>query len=254
MADAKILRFNVGGQLFATSSSTLKAGGESFFSGLLSGRMESARDEKGAYFIDRSPKYFDCILQFLRTGELEYSDDINRVQLIKEAEFYGLETMKRALEKQIAEEAKEELVTGPMLEVDGCYIDDENSCAYLFAGDGTLIVVTGNQAFTQALVIHTHKKVPTEWKREEVLQRSYALFYEAHIQRGKYTMNADGLGMVIMLPGGNGSIAEHLATLAQQSKALCVTSFCCVQGTGKGLFKCSHDNPHHFHLYKFKHF
>ena len=81
---------------------------------------------------------------------------------------------------------------GPMLEDAGCYVDDENNSVYLFSGDGTLVVVTGNQAFTQALVIHTHKKVPPEWKSDQVLERSYALFYEAHIQRGKYIMNADG--------------------------------------------------------------
>ena len=87
---------------------------------------------------------------------------------------------------------------GPMLEDAGCYVDDENNSAYLFSKDGALVVVTGNQAFTQALVIHTHKKVPTEWKNEQVLERSYALFYEAHIQRGKYTMNADGLVSLFM--------------------------------------------------------
>eukprot|EP00731_Ephydatia_muelleri_P010474 Em0005g1060a len=145
------------------------------------------------HHLEGSPKYFDTILQFLRAGELENVSNTDRTQLIKEAEFYGLETMKKALQDQAAEEAKELVVAGPMLEEAGCYIDDENNSAYMFARDGTLIHVTGNQAFTQALVIHTHKKVPPEWKKEQVLERSYALFYEAHIQRGKYTMNADGL-------------------------------------------------------------
>lgn len=209
MADVKVVRFNVGGvrrfclhdfeaaclpkydvchdqRLFATSSTTLKVGGDSFFSVLLSGRMESVRDETGAYFIDRecnkrfaygmryihvillvgnalidayialqgewrslpyilaqcgfcfiscetehacvcmcmyfvgicaglsgSPKHFDTILQFLRTGELEkLLLDTDRTQLIKEAEFYGLETVKKALQDQAAEDEKSLVVAG----------------------------------------------------------------------------------------------------------------------------------------------
>lgn len=59
-----------------------------------------------------SPKYFDTILQFLRAGELENVSNTDRTQLIKEAEFYGLETMKKALQDQAAEEAKELVVAG----------------------------------------------------------------------------------------------------------------------------------------------
>jgi hypothetical protein len=56
---------------------------------MLSGRIPTCRDETGALFIDRDPKLFSIILQFLRTKEL----DLNGVDvsvLRHEAEFYGI--------------------------------------------------------------------------------------------------------------------------------------------------------------------
>lgn len=71
-----------------------------------------------------SPKHFDSILQFLRTGELEdVSDSSTRNQLIKEAEFYGLETMKKALEDQGAEDSKALVVTGLIPQ---CYLSKDD--------------------------------------------------------------------------------------------------------------------------------
>ena len=61
-------------------------------------------------------------------------------------------------------------------------------------------------------------------------------------------------GMILTLPGkGQGSVVhQHLATLSMDSTKLCVTSYSCSAGTG--LFMCKHDNPHHFHMYKFHKF
>ncbi|PIC49212.1 hypothetical protein B9Z55_007891 [Caenorhabditis nigoni] len=49
-------------------------------------------DESGAIFIDRSPKHFDLILNFMRDGHVDlqkYSEDVKEIQ--KEAEYYLLE-------------------------------------------------------------------------------------------------------------------------------------------------------------------
>lgn len=54
-------------------------------------------------------------------------------------------------------------------------------------------------------------------------------------------------GMILTLPGNQGSVRQHLATLSNDSTKLCVTSYSCSAGTG--LFMCQHDKPHHFHLY-----
>ena len=58
----------------------------------LLGRVAAARDpDTGAYFIDRSPKYFESILNFLRTGEIECPCCLDLKFLLQEAEYYGIE-------------------------------------------------------------------------------------------------------------------------------------------------------------------
>jgi hypothetical protein len=84
-----IIHLNVGGTKFSTSRQTLTCVQDSFFTSLLSGRIPTCRDETGALFIDRDPKLFSIILNFLRTKEL----DVNGVDisvLRHEAEFYGV--------------------------------------------------------------------------------------------------------------------------------------------------------------------
>jgi hypothetical protein len=71
-----IVKLNVGGTLFVTAHSTLTwPGSDCFFSILLRGDRPSARDdETGAYFIDRDPKLFAVILNYLRTREVRIGD------------------------------------------------------------------------------------------------------------------------------------------------------------------------------------
>ena len=61
-------------------------------------------------------------------------------------------------------------------------------------------------------------------------------------------------GMILTLPGKSqgGVVHQHLATLSMDSTKLCVTSYSC--SAGAGIFMCKHDNPHHFHMYKFHKF
>ena len=120
-------------------------------------------------------------------------------------------------------------------------------------------------------VVQSYPQVPTEWKSDQSHARSFAIFYESHVKKGKYKMNTDGKvselqisasllafplpallcclqGMILTLPGNQGSLRQHLATLSTDSTKLCVTSYSCSSGTG--LFMCQHANPNHFHLYK----
>ena len=48
-----IVRLNIGGHMYSTTSSTLTAMGDNFFTGLLSKRMPTILDTTGAYFVDR---------------------------------------------------------------------------------------------------------------------------------------------------------------------------------------------------------
>ncbi|XP_050404253.1 BTB/POZ domain-containing protein KCTD3 isoform X1 [Patella vulgata] len=92
----EIIHLNVGGTRFSTSRQTLTWIPDSFFTSMLSGRISSLRDETGAIFIDRDPKLFAVILNFLRTKEVELKN-LNLSPLRHEAEFYGITPLVRRL-------------------------------------------------------------------------------------------------------------------------------------------------------------
>ena len=56
---------------FSTSRQTLTWVQDTFFTAMLSGRISSMRDETGAIFIDRDPKLFGVILNYLRTRDID---------------------------------------------------------------------------------------------------------------------------------------------------------------------------------------
>ncbi|XP_034239319.1 BTB/POZ domain-containing protein KCTD3 [Thrips palmi] len=91
-----IVHLNVGGTRFSTSRQTLSWIPDSFFTALLSGRISSLKDETGAIFIDRDPKVFALILNYLRTKDIELkSVDIRALR--HEAEYYGITPLVKRL-------------------------------------------------------------------------------------------------------------------------------------------------------------
>jgi hypothetical protein len=104
--------------------------------------------------------------------------------------------------------------------------------AFVFGEPDKLTLVSGDQAFTQAMVgtcmvgvvswagygrvivvwlmrfhlgiiefcdphtqvVHSHRDVPKEWSGDTSHARSFAVFYEQHVKKGKFSMN--GLGRV----------------------------------------------------------
>jgi hypothetical protein len=92
-----IVNLNVGGTRFSTSRQTLCSVQDSFFSSLLSGRIPSCRDEHGHIFIDRDPKHFSLILNFLRTKELNLCEAVDVAALRSEAEFYAITPLVKRL-------------------------------------------------------------------------------------------------------------------------------------------------------------
>ncbi|KAL7747809.1 BTB/POZ domain-containing protein kctd3 [Sorochytrium milnesiophthora] len=84
---------NVGGTHFEVARSTLlwPSSESNFFRSLLSGQHTVKVDAKdGAIFIDRAPRVFDTILQFLRTKTISLSGDVTVEEIRQEAEYYGL--------------------------------------------------------------------------------------------------------------------------------------------------------------------
>ena len=91
-----VIHLNVGGTRFSTSRQTLTWVQDSFFTSLLSGRILSLKDETGAIFIDRDPKLFSVILNFLRTKDVDLSG-ISLSSLKHEAEYFGITPLVRRL-------------------------------------------------------------------------------------------------------------------------------------------------------------
>ncbi|XP_023321940.1 BTB/POZ domain-containing protein KCTD3 [Eurytemora carolleeae] len=95
----EIINLNVGGTRFSTSRQTLTTIPDTFFTSMLSGRINTQKDELGAIFIDRDPELFRCILNYLRTRCVNVEGlSTNSISQIKhEAEYYGISPLIRKL-------------------------------------------------------------------------------------------------------------------------------------------------------------
>jgi len=88
----KMVKLNVGGHLFSTSLATLTKDPGSMLHAMFSGRFDAKPSGDGSYFIDRDGTHFRHILNYLRTGQLIVpQDEIIRVELLAEADFYQIE-------------------------------------------------------------------------------------------------------------------------------------------------------------------
>ncbi|CAF0947600.1 unnamed protein product [Didymodactylos carnosus] len=93
----QIIHLNVGGTRFSTSKQTLTWIPDSFFTAMLSGRISTNRDESGSIFIDRDPKMFSIILNYLRTKEIDLNGcDISMLR--HECEYYCVTPLVKRLQ------------------------------------------------------------------------------------------------------------------------------------------------------------
>jgi hypothetical protein len=113
---SEVIDFNVGGSIFATLKSTLtpkikKLNSSSFYDlNLLQRKIigldDVTYDKNRVIFLDRNPKHFQTILDYLRMasiGEsLEFSEDLNVLKsLLKEAIYYEIDSMIDAINFKI---------------------------------------------------------------------------------------------------------------------------------------------------------
>lgn len=99
---------NVGGKCFTTSKSTLTAKEPNSMLARMFAEDDigyfftpSNVDTTGAYLIDRSPTYFEPILNYLRNGQLIYDSFVNPEGILEEARFFGIESIIPILENII---------------------------------------------------------------------------------------------------------------------------------------------------------
>jgi len=83
-----IVTFNVGGEKFCTELSTLQKYSDSVLYNLATTSIGVDKDEKGRIFIDRSPKKFRKILQYMRDDSVKKTDMTPEIR--DELLFYGV--------------------------------------------------------------------------------------------------------------------------------------------------------------------
>ncbi|CAG9829720.1 unnamed protein product [Diabrotica balteata] len=105
------ITLNVGGRCFTTSKRTLTNSEPSsmlarMFSEDIEGYLftPSSIDKDGAYLIDRTPTYFEPLLNYLRCGQLVYDKNVNPEGILEEAKFFGIESVIPLLEQIISKE------------------------------------------------------------------------------------------------------------------------------------------------------
>ncbi|KPJ19180.1 BTB/POZ domain-containing protein KCTD9 [Papilio machaon] len=104
------ITLNVGGRHFTTSRGTLLAKEPlSMLARMFADDNNvylmnpSATDSTGAFLIDRSPDYFEPILNYLRHGDVILDKHINPKGVLEEAVFYGIDSMIPHLNQLIEE-------------------------------------------------------------------------------------------------------------------------------------------------------
>eukprot|EP01006_Ploeotia_vitrea_P057173 TRINITY_DN68156_c5_g1_i9.p1 TRINITY_DN68156_c5_g1~~TRINITY_DN68156_c5_g1_i9.p1 ORF type:complete len:337 (-),score=25.05 TRINITY_DN68156_c5_g1_i9:40-1050(-) len=87
----KKVKLNVGGTHFDTTEGTLLKETDTFFWAMLRSGQWHPDDEDGRYFIDRSPKAFAAVLDYLRDGKMWDLQKFNKdSKLREEFDFYQL--------------------------------------------------------------------------------------------------------------------------------------------------------------------
>jgi len=91
------VRLDVGGNIYTTSTQTLRRYPNSLLAVMFSGRHELKPEPDGSYFIDRDGAHFRYVLNFLRDGSLDPqtlpSDRTAVRQIVREARYYQLDAL-----------------------------------------------------------------------------------------------------------------------------------------------------------------
>lgn len=193
---SNVVKLNIGGVRFETTSTTLCSCGDNFFTRLLSTDLSSLRDETGAYVIDRTGEYFAPILHFMRSGLVVIPDGMNVEALKGEAEFYLVTDFLAKLQEREEEQqklAEEQQQCSIHLVDKGCYVNESRGEAFLFYPNDKLTCVRipdhlrqQFSAYDQAMVIMYHRKTPTIWKEDQNLAGQFAQFFTSIVSKGHY--------------------------------------------------------------------
>jgi len=122
------VKLNVGGQIFLTTKTTLCKDPKSFLYRLCEENSDlgSEKDENGAYLIDRDPRYFAPILNYLRHGKLVIDTNLNEEGVLEEADFYCVSELVKLVKEKIKQrDNPNKSVTKYVYRVLQCHDEDE---------------------------------------------------------------------------------------------------------------------------------
>uniref|UniRef100_A0A1I7T5X7 BTB domain-containing protein n=1 Tax=Caenorhabditis tropicalis TaxID=1561998 RepID=A0A1I7T5X7_9PELO len=88
---SKIINLNIGGTVFQTTKDTLTRF-EGMFRTMFETEVPLEKDETGSIFIDRDPKHFRLILNFMRDGRIVLPDSESEIEeILIESSYYLLD-------------------------------------------------------------------------------------------------------------------------------------------------------------------
>ena len=100
------LKLNVGGQIFQTTRTTLLSEPNSMLANMLT-NDQLEKDDQGNYLIDRSPKYFEPLLNYLRYRKLIIDPGVNVQGVYEEAKYFGIESAIPDIEEMLRLQSEE---------------------------------------------------------------------------------------------------------------------------------------------------
>jgi len=101
------IKLNVGGKYFITTrGSLIQTHPNSMLAKMFDNKNKwnNCKDEEGAVRIDRSPKYFQPILDYLRHGKIFMEKGINLKGVHEEASFFGLTSLQIEIERMLEQQ------------------------------------------------------------------------------------------------------------------------------------------------------
>ena len=88
------------GKIFRTTKTTLQSEPDSMLAKMFSGEFApGTKDEQGAYLLDQNPKYFEPILDYLRTRELINDPNVSMDGVLAVARFFGIQSLVDQIEE-----------------------------------------------------------------------------------------------------------------------------------------------------------
>ena len=100
------LKLNVGGQIFQTTRTTLLSEPNSTLANMFT-NDQLEKDDQGNYLIDRSPKYFEPLLNYLRYRKLIIDPGVNVQGVYEEAKYFGIESAIPDIEEMLRLQSEE---------------------------------------------------------------------------------------------------------------------------------------------------